>query len=113
MQRRGSLGNTRARTPSAASYGGDTQADMFGAGTTRQFVEFHPSMSLEHPVFAMDFLPPPAPLTLIESVAAPSTPVASSLTLREVLAARSNVWTRVQEVRAWVDSDLEWSGISQ
>lgn len=113
MQRRGSLGNTRARTPGVEAYGGDTQADMFGAGTTRQFVEFHPSMSLEHPAFALDFLPPPAPLNLVESVAASSTPAASNLTLREVLTTRSSVWTRVQEVRAWADSDLEWRGISQ
>lgn len=106
MRRRESLGSSRSRA-TATSYGGDVQADTSGVGTTRQFVEFHPSMSLENPTSVVDFLPPPAPHTLLGvGAAAPAipTPFVSNLTLRDVLAARNQVWAQVDAVSLTEDS---------
>lgn len=54
------------------------------------YVEFHRSMSLEHPSGLLDLLPPPPEQEIVPT------------TLKDVLRERCDAWARVHEVRAGV-----------
>lgn len=85
------LAHSQLDPPSAV--GGPTDMTTRRSRHRMPYVEFHRSMSLEHPSELLDLLPPPP-----ESEVVPTT-------LKDVLRERYDAWTRVHEVY------LVWTGV--